>query len=329
MDQEHPFFSISILYWNSDQTIDACLDALNAQTDQDFEILLIDNGSTQPISRRLIEKYSRLPINLFTLEHNFGFAGGNNFASAKAKAEYLVLLNADAFPRPDWLENIRDEIRHHPGCFFSSKLIMANDPCRLDGTGDIYHVSGLVWRRSYNTKISSFPEKEQEVFSACGAAAVYPLNAFKQVNGFDEDYFSYVEDIDLSFRLRIRGYKCIYLPNAVVNHVGYGSTYRRSDLAVYYGQRNLVWTFFKNMPGIFVWILAPLHLLSNLLMITLGIFRRQGKITIKSKWDALRNLTLIFQKRKLVQSTRSVPIHRLLLAMDWNPISPMIKLIHK
>src|SRR4030042_3389996 len=135
MDQEHPFFSISILYWNSDQTIDACLDALNAQTDQDFEILLIDNGSTQPISRRLIEKYSRLPINLFTLEHNFGFAGGNNFASAKAKGEYLVLLNADDFPGPDWLENIRDEIRHHPGCFFSSQLIMANDPCRLDGPG--------------------------------------------------------------------------------------------------------------------------------------------------------------------------------------------------
>ena len=160
----------------------------------------------------------------------------------------------------------------------------------MDGMGDVYHISGLVWRRAHNSLISAVHNQEREVFSPCGAASVYPTGAFKKVNGFDEDYFSYSADIDLGFRLRPLGYQCIYLPDAVVYHVGSGSTSRRSDLSVYYGQRNLVWTFLKDMPGVFVWILAPFHLLANLVMVLIGIFRKQGGVTIRAKWDALLNL---------------------------------------
>lgn len=329
MEVTNPFFSIIILCWNSNPTILRCLEALNAQTIQDFEILLIDNGSTEPISSELVGKYPHLTINFFRLEHNIGFAGGNNFATSHAAGNYLVLLNADAFPNQDWLENICKGILKHPNCFYASKLIMNNCPERLDGTGDVYHVSGLVWRKSHNTLISSFPEQEMEVFSACGAAAVYPINAYRQVNGFDDDYFSYVEDIDLGFRLRLIGYRCIYLPNAVVHHLGSGSTSRRSDLSVYYGQRNLVWTFVKDMPGIFLWLLLPLHLLTNLILLALAIFRRQGLITLRAKRDALLKLPEMFNKRKQIQSTRTAPTRKLMSVMDWSPFSPINKLIHK
>jgi GT2 family glycosyltransferase len=328
MDKVHPLFSILILCWNSNQTIVSCLDALDAQTIQDFEIILVDNGSTEPISKELLIRYSHLSIDFYTLEHNIGFAGGNNFAASHAKADYLVLLNADAFPNPDWLDSIRKGIIKYPNCFYASKLIMADHHERMDGMGDVYHVSGIVWRRSHNTLISKVNDREQEVFSSCGAAAVFPVSAFKQVNGFDEDYFSYNEDTDLGFRMRLMGYKCMYLPDAVVYHIGSGSTSRRSDLSVYYGQRNLVWTFIKDMPGIVVWILAPVHLLGNLLMIVLAIFRRQGAVTIRAKWDALRNISAIIRKRKVVQNTRSVPVQQLLRVMDWNPFSPISKLIH-
>jgi GT2 family glycosyltransferase len=325
----NPFFSIIILCWNSNSTIALCLESLNAQTNQDFEILLIDNGSTEPIPSELVEKYPHLTIKLFRLEDNVGFAGGNNFAATHASGNYLVLLNADAFPNQDWLDNIRNGISKYPNCFYASKLIMGNSPERLDGTGDVYHVSGLVWRKSHNTLISSFPDREMEVFSACGAAAVYPINAYRLVNGFDDDYFSYVEDIDLGFRLRFIGYRCIYLPNAVVQHVGSGSTSRRSDLSVYYGQRNLVWTYLKDMPGIFVWLLLPLHLLTNLLLIALGISRKQGLISLRSSRDALLKLPEVLQKRKKVQSTRTIPILKLMSRLDWNPFSPLNKLIHQ
>jgi GT2 family glycosyltransferase len=329
MDSEKPQFSIIILCWNSGQTISQCLDALSVQTNQDFEIILIDNGSPVPISSELIKKYPALRIHLYSLEKNLGFAGGNNFAASKASADYLVLLNADAFPKADWLENIHNGITKYPNCFYTSKQIMADRPDRLDGTGDVYHVSGWAWRKSYNTLVSELEDREVEVFSACGAAAVFPSVVFRQVNGFDDDYFSYVEDIDLGFRLRLIGYRCMYLPSAVVLHMGSGSTSRRSDLAVYFSQRNLVWTFIKDMPGIWVWMLAPIHIFANLFMIALAISRKQGKITMKAKWDVFQNFGSIIQKRRQVQSTRVISSWKVIKTMDWNPVSPIIKLIHR
>lgn len=329
MEQARPFFSILILCWNSNYTIQRCLESLNAQTETDFEILLIDNGSTEPIPEELISSFSSMPIRHLRLEQNIGFAAGNNYAAHLAKGDYLVLLNADAFPAPNWLEKIRMGIDKYPGCFFASKLIMANHPERMDGMGDVYHVSGLMWRKAYNSPVETVSNLEGEVFSACGAAAVFPGEAFKKVNGFDEDFVSYAEDTDLGFRLRLLGFRCMYLPDAVVYHVGSGSTSRRSDLSVYYGHRNLVWTFIKNMPGAWVWVLAPLHLAMNLLMILVGVTRGQGKVMLKAKLDAVRGIPKNWRKRVLLQRTRSVPSFKLIKEMDWNPISPVIKLLHR
>jgi GT2 family glycosyltransferase len=329
MDSNKPQFSIILLCWNSANTISKCLDAMSAQTHKDFEIILLDNGSPVPISDEITKKYPALRIHFFALEKNLGFDGGNNFAASKANADYLVLLNADAFPKVDWLENIHSGIMKYPNCFYTSKQIMADRPDRLDGTGDVYHVSGWAWRKSYNTLVTELEDREGEVFSACGAAAVFPTQAFRQVNGFDDDYFSYLEDIDLGFRLRLIGYRCIYLPLAVVLHLGSGSTSRRSDLAVYYSQRNLVWTYIKDMPGIWVWVLAPIHLFANFVMIALSASRKQGKITLIAKWDAIRNFGSILLKRRQVQSTRVVSAWKVIKTLDWNPLSPFIKLIHR
>lgn len=329
MDKAKPYFSVIILCWNNNRTIHACLQALSAQSFQDFEILLVDNGSNEPVSTDLTQSYSNMDIQFFTLEQNIGFAGGNNFAAARARGEYLVLLNADAFPEPEWLQNIRQGIAKHPKSFFASRLVMADHPERLDGTGDVYHASGMAWRKAFNTLAAPRNEREEEAFSACAAAAAYPAEAYRRVNGFDEDFFSYIEDVDLGFRLRLLGYRCIYLPRAIVSHVGSGSTERRSDLAVYYGQRNLVWTFIKDMPGASVWLLAPLHLLANLLQLILAIFRRQGRITLQAKIGAIRGLAAVLKKRQQVQNSRAVPGYKILLRMDWNPIAPLVKLIHR
>jgi GT2 family glycosyltransferase len=324
-----PYFSIIILCWNTNQYLFACLRSLNNQTWKDFEILIVDNGSPEPISKTYFADFNNLSISFFQLKDNIGFAAGNNFAAAHARGEFLVLLNADAFPEPDWLETIRNAITKYPHCFFASKLIMANHPQKLDGEGDVYHISGLVWRKSYNTLESESSQKEGEVFSACGAAAVYPKEAFAMVNGFDDDYFAYLEDVDLGFRLRLAGYKCMYLPGAVVFHIGSGSTNPRSDLSVYYGHRNLVWTFFKDMPGVFVWILSPLHILVNLLMIIISFSRKQGIVSLRAKFDAFNNFSMIIQKRKTVQSMRRISAIQLIKHMNWNPFSPFVRFLHK
>ena len=321
-----PFFSIIILSWNSKPYLQTCLQSLNLQTCKDFEILLVDNGSTDPISQEELQVFQNLAIHFYPLKQNLGFAAGNNFAAAVASGEYLVLLNADAFPNPDWLAEINNAIPRYPDHSFASQLIMANSPQKLDGEGDNYHATGLVWRKSYGRPVSQSADVEREVFSACGAAAVYPKQAYDLVNGFDENYFAYVEDVDLGFRLRLAGYACIFLPSAKVHHVGSASTSPRSDFSVYYGQRNLVWTFFKDMPGILILILLPFHLLVNIFMILLSCFRKQGQVTFRAKRDAFLNLGEIFRKRKEIQKQRKISIFQLIKTFDWNPFSPLIKL---
>jgi GT2 family glycosyltransferase len=320
-----PFFSIVILFWNSKEFIVECLEALSKQTDQDFEVIILDNGSLIPIERKVLENFSMLRINCYRLENNIGFAAGNNYAIQYTSGKYLVLLNADAFPEPEWLINVRKGIQKYPGCFFASKLIMANHPERYDGKGDAYHFSGLAWRKAYNAIIQHRDDTETQVFSACGAAAIYPKEAFTRIGGFDPDFFSYFEDVDLGFRLQLIGYKCYFLPDAVVKHFGSGSTGTKSDFSVYFGHRNLVWTYIKNMPGLLFWALLPFHVGANLLQVFGYLLRKRGRVTIRAKVDALKGIVEMVQKRKQIQQSRVVPISSIIRIMDWNPISPFLK----
>jgi len=328
-EDARPYFSVIILLWNSNQFIQSCLNALNKQTFHDFEIILINNASPEPLPQDFFTQYPTLNINYFHLDHNLGFAGGNNYAAALAKGRFLVLLNSDAFPREAWLENVTSAIQRHPECFFASKLIMAQQKDRLDGEGDIYHISGLTWHKSYNSLISKTTSLEGEVFSACGAAAIYPKDAFDLVGGFDPDYFAYTEDIDLGFRLRLAGYKCIYLPTAQVYHIGSGSIGHRSEVSTYYNQRNMIWTFFKDMPCLLLVLLLPIHLLVNFLLVLNSLKNKQGTVFFRAKTDAFRTLYTVFRKRTNVHRNRKTSIINLLSAMDWNPFSPLILFLRK
>lgn len=324
-----PCFSIIVLFWNSHKYIKECLTSIQNQTFKDFEIILIDNGSRIGIDNELIYEFRNLNLKYFKLEKNIGFAAANNFGASDASGDYLVMLNSDAFPKSDWLEHVKTSIEKYSNCFFASKLVMANDKSKYDGTGDVYHASGLVWRMNYNKNVGKVVKNEGEVFSACAAAAIYPKDAFLAVGGFDQDYFSYVEDVDLGFRLRLIGYKCIFLPEAIVYHVGSASTGKRSDFSVYYGQRNIVWTFFKNMPGVLFWILLPCHIIVNLLIIILYVFRKQGRVVFQAKNDGLSGIRRIINKRKKIQKSRKVSSWEILKIIDWNPISPILKILSK
>ena len=318
-----PFFSIIVLLWNSNAYIARCLNALSDQIYRDFEVILVDNGSPEPFSLEILDQFKNLNIKFHRSENNSGYAEGNNVGAGLASGRFLAVLNSDAFPKPDWLSKVFQATAIYPYSFFASKLIMADFPERLDGEGDIYHISGLVWRKSYNMLASKMRTSEGQVFSACGAAAIYPRDVFTAVGGFDPDYFAYIEDIDLGFRLRLAGYKCVYLPDAGVFHVGSGSTGYQSRFSVYYGQRNLVWTFFKDMPTLLLITLLPFHILMNLVLILSGISRGRGLIVAKAKIDAIKGLPVILKKRKLIQRQRKASIIELLAVMNINPFSPL------
>jgi len=323
IESPFPLFSIIVLFWKGGQYIQRCLDALEQQTFRNFEVILIDNASPEPLPDGLLEQYPNLNIRFFKQEKNLGFAGGNNLGASLAKGQYLAILNSDAFPKQDWLVTILVGIQKYPECSLASKLVMAEQPDRLDAEGDVYHISGLVWHRSYQAPLAQATTSEGDVFSACGAAAVYPKSAFDLVGGFDPDYFAYTEDIDLGFRLRLAGVRCIYLPNAAVLHVGSGSSGPRSPLAAYYHQRNMVWTFIKNMPGLLLVLFLPLHLAVNSLLVLNSLIKTGKTVYLKAKWDALRGLGHNLGKRKSVQRLRKVSLSALLAVMDTDLLSPL------
>ncbi len=303
-----PPVSVIIVAWNSKRYISRCLDALLSQTHQGFEVVIIDNGSTDGGVLLLQEQYPDLKLTINTLNANLGFAPANNIGVRLARGKWIALLNADAFPEPDWLEQLLKAVDKNPGfTFFASRQIQANDPRLLDGTGDAYHVSGLAWRQNYNRPVADNGAQPSEVFSACAAAALYVRDDFLKVGGFDEDYFSYFEDVDLSFRLRLVGGRCLYVPQAVVYHVGSASTGKESDFYIYYGYRNLIWTFFKDMPNRLFWIYLPRHIALNIYLTVVFLVKRKRGIILKAQFDAIRGLPAVLHKRKRVQRQCIVP----------------------
>lgn len=301
--------TVIIVNWNGESFLERCLLALMNQSVSPHEIILIDNASTD----RSVEIVLRFPrVQLISLDQNTGFARGNNLAIkvASDKSEWIALLNPDAFAEPCWLEALLAAAESYPRfSVFGSKLINAADSLVLDGAGDAYHISGLAWRIGHGASASTSTDKEREVFSPCAAAALYRCSDLRELEGFDEDFFCYVEDVDLGFRLRLAGRRCLYVPQSVVSHVGSGTTGgKHSDFAVYHGHRNLLWTFVKDMPGFLFWLMLPLHVLLTLVSIIWFALRGQGGVILRAKRDALLGLPKMWRKRQYIQKARVVAV---------------------
>jgi GT2 family glycosyltransferase len=309
--------SIIITTWNSAPHLPRCLDSLENQTYQNFEIIIIDNGSTDGGVNGIQEKHPELNICIKKLDTNTGFAVANNIGARMARGEWLALLNADAFPEPVWLENLLRAAKQYPHASFASRQIQENSPDFLDGEGDVYHISGLAWRRGYNEPIYH-TENIEEIFSPCAAAALYPRQAFLDVGGFDKDYFAYHEDVDLGFRLRLYGVKSYYVPQAIVLHIRSASTGKLSDFVVYYGHRNLVWTYLKNMPWSLFWLYLPLYLFMNLYFLLSFSVKGRGKVIRQAKTDAIKEFRKIWCKRKCIQSNRVASTMQIYKALERN-----------
>lgn len=298
--------AVVIVEWNSADLLSRCLATLAEQIVPANRIIVIDNASTGEARRRVATEHPAVEV--VRLDENRGFAGGSNRGIGLASdAEWIALVNPDAFPEPDWLERLLAAAEQHPELsFFASRQVMAEDPSLLDGTGDCYGVSGLAWRRDHGMTAAGRRGQPGEVFGPCAAAALYRRDALIEVGGFDESYFCYFEDVDLAFRLRLAGHRCLYVPDAVVRHVGSATSGRRSDFSVYHGHRNLVWTFWKNMPAPLLARYWPHHLLLTLMSLVYFSARGQGRAILKAKRDALRHLPRILRARRAIEARRKV-----------------------
>jgi GT2 family glycosyltransferase len=301
MNPEPVTVAVIVVNFNAGCFLWPCLEALEEQTSPADRIILVDNGSTDGSMEGVGARFPGVEIQ--TLPENTGFAGANNSAMALVEdCQWVALLNPDTRAAPDWLARLRSAVQRNAGVsMFSSRLVDAYNPGRLDGTGDCYHVSGLVWRRDHGAPASRRRGESEVIFSPCAAAGMYRLELVRKAGGFDERYFCYNEDIDLAFRMRLLGARCMHVDDSIVAHAGSGITGAHSDFTVYHGHRNLVWTYIKNMPGRLFWRYLPLHLLMNLVSIIHYTLRGRPGVILRAKRDALRGLGEMLASRREVQ----------------------------
>jgi len=312
-----PKVTVVIVNWNGERFLERCLAALMAQTVKPHEILLVDNASSDA-SVGIVRRFPF--VRLMALNQNTGFARGNNLAIKEVTVEskWVALINPDAFPEPDWLERLINAANNNPEySFFASRQLIDGDHNLLDGEGDAYHISGLVWRVGHGQPKVGASHELREIFSPCAAAAMYRLDALKSVGGFDEDFFCYVEDVDLGFHLRLMGHRCLLVPDAVAHHIGSATTGgQQSDFSVYHGHRNLVWAYVKNMPGWLFWACLPLHIAMNLAAVLVFMWRGKGLVILKAKRDALLGLPKMWHKRQEIQINRVATVCEIWRVLD-------------
>lgn len=320
-----PRVGLVIVCYNAGPHLDRCLAAVAAQTRPPDRVVLIDNASqdqTLAVARAAATRLA-LPLEVDASDRNLGFAAGNNRAVlALTDCDLIATLNPDAFPEPDWLAALVTAAAEHPDAASFASRLMTTDAAWVDGSGDVYHASGLAWRHAHGERASDVADllEPRPVFSACAAAALYRRADWLRAGGFDERFFCYAEDVDLGFRLRLLGRGCRYVPQAVAIHVGSASAGVGSAFAVYHGHRNLEWVFLKNMPSALLVRYLPLHVAGSVAAIAWHVARGRGGAILKAKWDAIGGLPSAWRERRRIQRERVADVHAIAALLDRTPL---------
>ena len=299
-----PEISIVIVTWNGRAYLDACLNAVAAQQGVNSETILVDNASTDGTAAYVRAQFPW--VRLVTLDENRGFAGGNNAGVREARGRYVALLNNDTVPDPGWLRALLGGIDAEAGFVLTaSRIVYMHDPRVIDSAGDGLLRWGGAFKHRHGAPADTAGES-REVFGVCGAACLLPRSVFDDLGGFDEDFFASHEDVDLSYRARLLGYRCRYVADAVVRHHGSATLGRLSAFAVFQGQRNLEWVYVKNTPGLMLIRTLPGHILYTAAAAV--HFGRMGMAAtfLRAKAAALRGLPAMLRKRAAIQRTRRV-----------------------
>ena len=299
-----PDTSVIVVTWNGMHFLEACLSAVAAQEGVTFETIVVDNGSEDGTAEFVRRRFPS--VRIVALERNLGFAGGNNAGVATARGRYVAFLNNDTVAQPGWLRALRAGVDEETGfALTTSRIVYIHDPSTIDSAGDGVLRWGGAFKRHHGAP-AHVANQSEEVFGMCGAACLMPRAVFEELGGFDEDFFASHEDVDLSYRAQLRGYRCRYVADAIVRHHGSATMGTVSEFGVFHGQRNLEWMYFKNAPASVLARSLPGHVIYN--VAAAMHFARVGLFAtfVRAKIAALAGMPRTVRKRAAVQRTRRV-----------------------
>ena len=309
-----------MLSFNGLEHLEVCLSSVCAQTFQDREIILVDNGSTDG-SKAWIE--ARFPeVRVARLEQNRGVPGGVNSGIAEARGRFIAILNNDIEAHPEWLgESIRALQQHPEAGFTATRIRLFHQRDRLDTTGDLYFREGFAAKRGWLHYDGPDFDQPGWVFGACAAAAVYRRELFDAVGNFDEEFQATMEDLDLSFRAQLHGFKCRYVPTAILYHklgatLGVGGSRGAQQARLH---RNLWLLRIKNLPGA-LWLryLPRMLMGEGVVLVRAAATGRFGEM-MRSRLHVLQRLKATLVKRRDIQARRTISARELdsIIARHW------------
>ncbi len=306
-----PEIAVVVVNWNGAHLLRTCLGSLRRQTFPDFETILVDNGSTDDSLELIAREFPEVKV--LPLADNLGLAGGTNAGIGITDAPIIATLNNDTEADPRWLEELKLALDAHPEAgSAASKLLLFDRRDVIHSAGDFYGLNGLPGNRGVWEQDNGAYQTPEMIFGACAGAAAYRRAMLDDVGSFEDTFFMYCEDVDLSFRSQLLGYRCVYVPTAIVYHML--SATGGGPLASYYCGRNFLRVIARDMPGPLlrrVWpgiVAAQLGIAAESLW---HIRELAARAKLRGQIAGLREIPRLLDERRAIQRRRRVPIRYL------------------
>jgi GT2 family glycosyltransferase len=298
--------SLIIPHLNGRHHLNDCFTSLRQQSCQDFEVLLMDNGSTDGTQEYVCEHFPEVKV--IELGRNYGFTGACNLGWQASQGEIIILLNNDTAVHPDWLSEITRAFNQHPEVgSIASKMLLFDQRDHFHTAGDFYRVDGIPGNRGVWQKDEGQFDQEEYVFSACGGSAAYRRAVLEQLGFLDDDFFFSCEDVDMGWRINLAGWKVLYVPTAVVYHKLKATG--GSVIGSYYDGRNFLYLLWKNYPTSLLrhyWktiLISQLQITKNALHAWRG---EAARARLRGQLAGLWGFFKMWRKRKQVQALRRI-----------------------
>ncbi len=318
-----PKVSIVIVNWNGRKYLDRCLTSVFAQYYSNYEIVFVDNGSSDGSAEYVEIEFPQAKI--IRLDKNYGFAKGNNVGMEEAfkdpLVKYIAVLNNDTEVHPRWLQELVNVAEAHKQLgSVAPKILFYYDRSMICCVGiSVYRDGGAMEKGRLEDDCSQY-DMEEEVFGPTAASALYRREMLEEVGFFDEDYFVYYEDVDLAWRARLAGWTCLYVPTSIVYHILAATSERFPTMKAYYMERNRLWNVAKLFPTNLV-ISAIWYSVLRYSILAYGIMAGRGaaarfltresprtmiNAVIRAHVDTFRALPVLLAKRREIQSLKKV-----------------------
>ncbi len=289
--------SAIVVNYNGAEILSACLESLCTQTYPDLEIIVVDNASSDGSDQIPGEFWDR--VQLIRSTENLGYGGGVNVGIAASSGNMILALNNDIILDPFCAGYLARAMEENPRIGMCAPKMLLPDG-RLNSTGLCISRSGAAWNQNFGCENTVQASPNEEILGPSGGAALYRKAMLEQVGSFDESFFMYMEDVDLAVRARLAGWRCRFVPDAVVIHANSATAGRGSDLGVYYGNRNIIWYTVRDFPLRLLITSLPWIIGRNIGVIFYYMLQGRGKLVFRAKVQAIAGLGRMLRERKSV-----------------------------